>query len=128
MTINRFEDLECWQDARELCKYVERISLHVKFKCDLNHVEQIKNSSGSAIDNIAEGFGRNGNKEFINFLYISIGSACETKSQIIRAYDKNYINEEEFKEGLDLAEITIKKTSALATYLKNSGYKGSKFK
>ena len=94
-TINNFEDLEIWQNARELCKKINQYCLHnPKF---LNHDKnQIDRASASIMDNIAEGFEREGNKEFVNFLTMSKGSAGEVRSQLIRAFDRNYIDEEVF--------------------------------
>jgi len=128
MKISSFEDLECWQSARSLCIFVFEKTKNTPFRKDFKHVDQINRSSGSAMDNIAEGFGRGGNREFINFLSISLGSSNECKSQLIRAFDRKYLTENKFTEGKELAEATIKKTAGLLTYLRNSNYKGPKFK
>lgn len=81
-TFNRFEDILAWQKARVLCKMINDYTLKDLFSRDFKLVSQIKGSSGSAMDNIAEGFERGGNKEFIQFLFISKGSAGETRSQL----------------------------------------------
>lgn len=101
MTINRFEELEIWQKSRELCKKIKKVadtSLLVK---DFGLKNQILDSSGSVMDNIAEGFERDGKKEFINFLYYSKGSLGETRSQVHRIFDSGYINEEKYKELIE---------------------------
>jgi hypothetical protein len=67
-TINRFEDLEIWQEARRLAKEVNSISIETELKNDYRFKDQIKASSGSVMDNIAEGFERDGNIEFRQFL------------------------------------------------------------
>ena len=128
METNTFEKLECWQLARELCKFVNALTKKDLFAKDFKHVTQINDSAGSAMDNIAEGFGRGGNKEFQNFLSISLGSSNECKSQLIRALDKQYITEEEHTTGIDLVTRTIQTTGGLLHYLKKSDFKGHKFK
>ena len=88
----RFEDLSIFQMARELCKEVYAITKDGAFSKDIRFVQQIHASAGSVMDNIAEGFERDGNKEFINFLYIAKGSCGEVRSQIIRASDVGFID------------------------------------
>lgn len=96
-TIKRFEDLELWQISRQLCKEVCKLAERNEFGRDLKLKMQIKGSSGSVVDNIAEGFEREGNAEFKQALYISKGSAGETRSQLYRAFDQEMISEEELK-------------------------------
>ena len=123
-TFNRFEDIFAWQKARILCKLINQLTEKQKFSLDFKLISQIKGSSGSAMDNIAEGFERGGNKEFIQFLYISKGSAGETRSQLYRALDNNYITEEEFKQAYELANEVSKLVSGLISHLKASELKG----
>ena len=87
MKIERFEDLEIWQEARELCKYIFFITSSDPFNKDYKFRDQIRASSGSIMDNIAEGFERGGNKEFGQFLFIAKGSCAEVRSQSYRAFD-----------------------------------------
>jgi len=84
-TFQRFEDIIAWQKARELCNVIKSYTRKSEFSRDFKLLGQIEGSSGSAMDNIAEGFERGGNREFIQFLYISKGSAGETRSQLYRA-------------------------------------------
>jgi four helix bundle protein len=86
-TITKFEDLEVWQIARTLSRLIYSLSAKGNFSKDYALKNQIHSSSGSAMDNIAEGFGRAGKIEFIQFLGFSNGSACEVKSQLYRALD-----------------------------------------
>lgn len=127
-TFNRFEDILSWQKARELCKMLNGFTLKELFSRDFKLVSQIKSSSGSVMDNIAEGFERGGNKEFIQFLFISKGSAGETRSQLYRALDNSYISEEEFQKAYSLAEDVSKLVAGLINHLKSSDIKGDKFK
>jgi len=97
-TVRDFEDLVIFQKARELSKRVYDITKHEDFKRDFRFVAQIHASAGSIMDNIAEGFERSGNKEFINFLFIAKGSCGEVRSQLIRASDVGYLTKEEYDE------------------------------
>ena len=128
-TIHRFEDLEIWKDARILCKQVNALVVKNKlFFNDFSLKDQIYRSSGSVMDNIAEGFGREGNKEFINFLTFSGGSCNETKSQLYRAFDFGYIKEEDLTEPFNQIEKLYAGIKALMNYLKKTDIKGNKFK
>lgn len=73
-TIRRFEDLEVWQKVREISRFVFSLTCQEKFSKDYAFKDQINRASGSAMDNIAEGFERGGNKELINFLTYAKGS------------------------------------------------------
>lgn len=127
-TINCFEDLRVWQTSRTLCHAIFELTAQVPFKNDWKLRDQINASSGSVMDNIAEGFGRSGNKEFINFLMIANGSIAEVKSQLYRASDRNYIDDEKLQQLL-LTIVEIQKMiGALLKHLQNSTYKGQKFK
>ena len=127
MKVNRFEDLEIWQQARELCKIVYEITSISPFCNDFKFRDQMRAASGSIMDNIAEGFDRGGNKEFSQFLYISKGSCGEVRSQTYRAFDFNYITEIQFNDLLERTDSISRKTSNLQQYLKNSEIKGPKY-
>lgn len=85
-------------------------------------MDQINSSSGSIMDNIAEGFGRGGNREFIQFLYYSKASLLETKSQIYSAKDRNYLSEIERTELLEQLRILDNRIGSFINYLKNSPF------
>ena len=128
MTITKFEDLEIWQEARELSKEIVRITNIEPFSKDYRFRDQIRASSGSVMDNIAEGYERDGKKEFIQFLSISKGSLGETKSQCYRAFDNEYINETELNELLLKVDLLGKKLGNFMNYLKKSQFPGHKYK
>ncbi|WP_339814333.1 four helix bundle protein, partial [Zunongwangia profunda] len=92
-TIKQFEDLEIWQKAREICRIVYETKKNTNLKNDFKLYNQLNGSSGSIMDNIAEGFERNGNREFIQFLSIAKASCGETRSQLYRAFDRGYLND-----------------------------------
>lgn len=126
-TIERFEDLKVWQKARALCKEVHIIINKDPFAKDFSLRNQINASSGSIMDNIAEGFDRSGRKEFIQFLSFAKGSNGEVKSQLYRALDKGYITNEIFNTNYKLADEIGKMIGSFIQYLKKSTYSGSKF-
>ena len=127
MKVERFEDLEIWQESRKLAKRVFEITSVEPFHSDFKFRDQIKASSGSVMDNIAEGFEREGNKEFVQFLFISKGSCGEVRSQSYRAFDYKYIDQTILEELVLKTEQLSKKISSLITYLKKSELKGPKY-
>ena len=96
--VKDFEELAIFQKARELSKTIYLVTNRDGFKSDYRFVQQIRAAAGSIMDNMAEGFERTGNKEFINFLYIAKGSCGEVRSQLIRANDVGYLTPEEYEE------------------------------
>ncbi len=95
-TISRFEDIISWQESRILNVNIGKLVDSGRFKNSYRLINQIEGSAGSIMDNIAEGFERGGNREFIQFLYIAKASCGELRSQLYRALDRNFINMEEF--------------------------------
>ena len=127
MKIERFEDLEIWMEARKLCKIIFDITSTGAFEKDYKFKYQMRSAGGSIMDNVAEGFGRGGNKEFINFLSIAKGSSEEVKSQTYRAFDFNYISEEKQLEILQQTDRITRMLANLIKYLRKSDQKGLKF-
>ena len=125
--VRRFEDLEVFQRARMLCKEIYRITKVEPFKNDFRFVQQIRASSGSIMDNIAEGFERNGNKEYVNFLYIAKGSCGELRSQLLRAFDAEFVGKVEFTQLYNEAEEIGRLLFRLIQSIRQKGNRGSKY-
>ncbi|MFD2552356.1 four helix bundle protein [Bizionia sediminis] len=126
--ISTFEDLNVWVMSRELNKTMFTMLADKDDKLYGFLINHLFKTSGSVMDNIAEGFERGGNKEFILFLSYSKGSAGELRSQFYRALDMAVINKSEFDILQALVSDISKQLSLFMNYLKNSNYKGSKFK
>lgn len=123
-----FEDIVSWQKAIDVAQEIYSFTNKEVFSKDFALKDQIRKSAISIPSNIAEGFGRGGNKEFIQFLYIAKGSLFELKTQILLACKLKYIEQNEYKsiDG-ELDEIS-KLISGLLNYLNSSELKGTKFK
>lgn len=121
-----FENLEVFKEATLFCDEIWEIIINTSLNKDYKLREQINGSSGSVMDNIAEGFGRRGNKEFM-FLSFSRGSCSESKSQLLRIYNRKHITKETYLNLNKKADNSIEQLSKFINYLKNSGRQGSKF-
>ena len=123
-----FEEIEAWKKSRELVRAIHQATSLGAFSKDYGLRDQIRRASVSIMSNIAEGFEREGTKEFVQFLSMAKASAGEVRSQLYVALDQDYIGQMQF-EGLSLKVSEVSKMiSGLITYLKRSGMKGSKFK
>ncbi|MBD3723941.1 MAG: four helix bundle protein [Flavobacteriaceae bacterium] len=125
--IEKFEDLDIWNLSRDICNDIEILFETTSLGKRVSLKDQMDRSSGSIMDNIAEGFERNGNREFINFLSFSKGSCGELKSQLYRALDKKLISKDEFETTSVKIELVKNKIGAFMKYLNNSEIKGLKF-
>ncbi len=123
-TIKRFEDLDVWKVSRELCNKLGQVIDNNALKKNFRLIGQIEGSSGSIMDNIAEGFERGTRAEFIVFLGYSKGSCGELRSQLYRALDRKYINKEQFEELYFLAVRISMMLQKFIGYLLRSKVKG----
>jgi len=118
--INRFEDIQAWQKARELNKDIYDITKNSYFLKDFSLRDQIRRASVSIMANIAEGFGRKSSKEFANFLNMAHGSAAEVQCHLYAALDLKYINKEDFEMLYDRVDEVSKMIQGFMKYLNNS--------
>ena len=126
-TWSRFEDLPIWQEARILAKDIYRLTSTEPFSKDYRFCGQIRAAAGSIMDNIAEGFEKENNKEFIQFLYIAKGSCGEVRSQLHRSRDVEFISDEEYKEYIGRSINLNTSIYNFIKYLKNSDISGMRY-
>lgn len=119
MNYKRFEELPCWNKARELSRAVFGLTKKAGFQNNLTLRDQILKSSGSAMDNIAEGFDDGSSREFIRFLGYSQRSCSEVQSQLYRALDSAYITQTEFDTVYELASECRKQIKGFRKYLRD---------
>jgi four helix bundle protein len=127
-TILKIEEINAWQLARNFAQEIFQVYNQEPFARDFALKDQLNRSSGSIMDNIAEGYGRLGNKEFINFLAYAKGSCLEAKSQLIRAYDREYITNDQLEHFDNQLTSIDNHIGGFIAYLKKTDYKGQKFK
>jgi four helix bundle protein len=126
-TWKRFEDIEAWQKARVLNREVVRFTKAGACAKDFVFIRQIRDASLSVMSNIAEGFERDGTKEFHQFATYAKGSAGEVRSQLYSAFDAEYLTEDEFERLRALAEEVSRMLAGLMKYLECTEYPGRKF-
>jgi four helix bundle protein len=126
--IQKFEDILAWQKARELTREVYAHSRTGTFAKDFGLRDQIQRASVSIMGNVAEGFDRGGDKEFIQFLSVSKGSCGEVKSHLYVALDQKYIGSDQFNRLYNSADEVGRLLAGFMAYLKQSDLRGKKFK
>ena len=126
--IQKFEDILAWQKARELTREVYAHSKTGAFAKDFGLRDQIQRASVSIMGNVAEGYDRGGDKEFIQFLSVSKGSCGEVKSHLYVALDQQYINPIQFNQLYNSADEVGRLLAGFMAYLKQSDLRGRKFK
>lgn len=124
MKIERFEDIEAWQLARELTRTAYRLTRKPRFAEDRGLKGQIQQAAGSAMHNIAEGFDAESTAEFIKFLRYSKRSCTEVQSELYVALDEEYISETEFQEAYEQARRTRAAVRGFINYLKKYQARG----
>lgn len=127
-TIKRFEDLQCWQTGRRLKQLVYSYTRAKAFATDYALVTQIRRAAQSVTANVSEGFEREGNREFIQFLSHAKGSVGEVKDHLYTAFDEKYIDQTSFDAAYALADDTTKLIGGFMSYLRRAESTGSKFK
>ncbi len=127
-TIERYEDIQGWQKARELTNLVYAITKQKAFTHDFGLKNQIRRAAVSVMSNIAEGFERDGRGEFIQFLSIAKASAGEVQSQLYIALDQEYITPQQFDTGYNLCDETMRLIGGFIAYLRKSPIRGTKYK
>jgi len=126
--VKKFEEIESWKRARSLTKRIYDATVTGPFAKDFGLRDQIRRAAISILSNIAEGFERGGDKEFVQFLSVAKGSSGELRAQLYVALDQQYISVEAFKAlSEDAAEIS-RLISGFMKYLKQSEFRGSKLK
>ncbi|HWA08037.1 MAG TPA: four helix bundle protein [Opitutaceae bacterium] len=126
-TFKRFEEIQSWQKARELAREIYRLTGDGPFSRDFGLRDQIRRASVSMMANVAEGFGRGGNKEFVAFLSIARGSGAEVKSHLYIAADAGLIERADFNRLYSLTDEAEGLISGLMKYLAASAARGRKF-
>ncbi len=126
--IKCFEELEAWKKGRILSGQIYQLTRKELFFKDYALRDQVRRAAISVTANIAEGFERNSNKEFLYFLSIAKGSAGEVRSLLYIALDEKYISEEQFNESFDMVKATNRLIGGLMRYLRSSEYKGARHK
>jgi four helix bundle protein len=127
-TIERFEDIEAWKLARKLTSLIYEISAARDFSRDFALRDQIRRASISIVSNIAEGFERDGDREFLQFLSVAKGFCGEVRAQLYLAFDRAYMSEKQFAELTAKALELSRVISGLIRYLRSSQFSGKKFK
>jgi four helix bundle protein len=127
-SIQKFEEIEAWQKGRELTRRIYQLTTKGGFARDFTLKDQIKRAAISITSNIAEGFERGGNREFIQFLSTSKGSASELKSQLYVALDVGNVDQKEFDELYNQAHSIVLLLGGFMKYLQQSELRGRKFK
>jgi four helix bundle protein len=125
--ISSFEDMEVWQRSGKLAHLIFELTQYEKFSKDFSLKDQINRAIGSTMDNIAEGYERQGNKEFIHFLSKSKGAAGEVRFQLYRARDRKYLSDDEFERLTNETTEVSKQLSGFMNYLRQSELRGTKF-
>ena len=127
-TVQKFEDLQVWQLARELSQKIYPLTFLDPISIDFRFKDQIRGACGSIMDNIAEGFERGSKQEFIHSLTIAKGEVGELKSQLYRGRDNHYFTPTLFDELYEIDDRLTKMLTSFISYLNQSNISGQKYK
>lgn len=127
-TLERFEDLDAWKKTRELTKSIYHVTSTGEFARDFGLRDQIHRAAVSVMSNIAEGFERDGSKEFLQFLSQAKGSCGEIRAQLYVAFDQAYITEAQLQGLIERAVEVSRLIAGLMKYLNTSDIRGLKYK
>ena len=127
-TIKRFEDIGAWQEGRKLVRAIYQASCAGHFARDFALRDQIRRAAISIPSNIAEGFERDGNREFYQFLSLAKGSCGEVRTQLYLALDEAYLTKSQFDSLSEAALRISRMVASLMAYLRRSGMRCPKFK
>jgi len=127
-TIKKFEDIEAWQKGRQLKQELYRQSTTGEFAKDFALRDQVRRAAMSVTANIAEGFERDGNREFVQFLSSSKGSCGELQDHLYTALDEKYITKEDFNQLYGQAAEVAALIAGFMKYLKQTELRGNKFR
>jgi len=126
--IKKFEDIESWKRARKLANQIYRVSSTGKFDRDFGPKDQMRRASVSILSNIAEGFERGGDNEFLQFLAVAKGSCGEARAQFYVALDQGYFSLDQFKILSSEATEVSQLISGFIRYLRESSLRGNKYR
>ena len=126
--IERFEDIEAWKAARDLTSKIYRLTGEGIFSRDFGLCDQLRRAAVSVMSNVAEGFERGGDKEFLQFLSLAKASCAEVRSHLYIALDQAYLTHKQFEELTQQAETVGKMLAGFMSYLRKSEYRGNKFR
>lgn len=126
-TVQKFEDLICWQKCRALANFIFDITDTAQFR-DVDLKRQIRRAAISPMSNIAEGFDRGTQAEFVDALYIAKGEVGEVRSQLYIASDRKYIEISKFQEGMQLTDECSRLIQSFAEKVKGGSHRGMQFK
>jgi four helix bundle protein len=126
--VKAFEELEVWQQARELTREIYCTGQNNGFERDFGLRDQIRRAAVSVVSNIAEGFERGGDREFRQFLALAKGSCGEVRAQLYVAFDQGYLDQDRFDSLNAQATRVGRMLGGLMNYLKTSDYRGQKYK
>jgi four helix bundle protein len=128
MTVQTFEDLQIWKEARRLTQDIYRLTRAATFSKDFSLTNQMQRAAISMMSNIAEGYERGGNQELSQFLYIAKGSCGELRAQLYLAFDQGYVTQAKADELNNSLKRLSSMISNFISYLRESGMKGENSK